>query len=55
MRLHLEKAPQTTQFYIIYSINNDLLKTYKIPSIFLGFSSFLFRDEILFCVKSTAQ
>ena len=48
MRLHLEKAPKTTQFYNIYSINNDLLNTYKIPSIFLGFSCFLFHDEILF-------
>ena len=55
MRLHLEKAPQTTQFYNIYSINNALLSTYKIPSIFLGFSCFLFHDEIFFCVKSTAQ
>ena len=49
MRLHLEKAPKTTQFYNIYSINNDLLNTYKIPSIFLGFSCFLFHDEIFFC------
>ena len=55
MRLHLEKAPKTTQFYNIYSINNALLNTYKIPSIFLGFSCFLFHDEIFFCVKSTAQ
>ena len=55
MRLHLEKAPQTTQFYNICSINNALINTYKIPSIFLGFSCFLFHDEIFFCVKSTAQ
>ena len=48
MHLHLEKAPKTTQFYNIYSINNALLNTYKIPSIFLGFSCFLFHDEILF-------
>ena len=48
MRLHLEKAPQTTQFYNIYSINNALLNTWKIPSIFLGFSCFLFHDEIFF-------
>ena len=48
MRLHLEKAPKTTQFYNIYSINNALLNTYKIPSIFLGFSCFLFHDEIFF-------
>ena len=55
MRLHLEKAPQITQFYNIHSINNDLLNTYKIPSLFLWFSCFLFHDEIFFCVKSTAQ
>ena len=55
MRLHLEKAPKTTQFYNICSINNALLNTYKIPSIFLGFSCFLFHNEIIFCVKSTAQ
>ena len=55
MRLHLEKAPKTTHFYNIYSINNALLNTYKIPSIFLGFSCFLFHDEIFFFVKSTAQ
>ena len=28
MRLHLEKAPKATQFYNIYSRNNDLLNTY---------------------------
>ena len=55
MRLHSEKAHKTTQFYNIYSLNNDLLHTYKIPSIFLVFSCFLFHYEIIFCVKSTAQ
>ena len=47
-RLHSEKAPKTTRFYNIYSINSDLFNKYKIPSIFMGFSCFLFHDEIFF-------
>ena len=46
--LHLEKAPKTTWFYNIHYVNNDFLNTYKIPSIFQGFSCFLFHDEIFF-------
>ena len=48
MRLHSEKAPKTAWFYNIYSTNIDLLNANKSPSIFLGFSCFMFHDEIYF-------